>query len=53
MTAGWDAYLTGMLTSTEIQLTRVSPWRVAEPYPLSVSGLRGATVDNVVYMTGR
>ena len=41
------------LSSTEIQLTRTSEWKTVQPYPLSVEGLRGATIKNVVYMTGQ
>ena len=54
VTAGYD-YDDGdkHLSSTEIQLTRTSEWKEVEPYPLSVDGLRGATIDNVVFMTGQ
>ena len=54
MTAGYD-YDDGdnYLSSTEIQLTRTSQWKEVQSYPVSVFGLRGATIDNVVYMTGQ
>ena len=51
VTAGWDG--DNYLSSTEIQLTRTSEWKKVQPYPLSVQGLRGATINNVVYMTGQ
>ena len=42
-----------ILTSTEIQVTRASAWKEVQPYPLAVRGLSGATINNVVYMTGQ
>ena len=41
------------LSSTEIQVTRSSEWKTVQPYPLAVSGLAGATINNVVFMTGQ
>ena len=43
----------GYLSSTEIQLTRTSEWKEAKSYPLAVIGLRGATIGNTVFMTGK
>ena len=40
------------LSATEVQITRFSPWKEAAHYPLAVTGLRGATINNVVFMTG-
>lgn len=51
MTAGWngnDAYV----RTTEVQLTRLSSWKVVAEYPLAVSWPKGATINNVIYMTG-
>ena len=48
VTAGWDGdnYVDdNTLSSTEVQLTRTSDWKTVQPYPLSVIGLRGATID--------
>ena len=41
-------------TSTEIQLTRSSTWTSisGSEYPAPLAGLRGMTIDNVVYMSG-
>ena len=41
-------------TSTEIQLTRSSNWTsiIESEYPAPLAGLRGMTIDNVVYMSG-
>ena len=41
------------LSATEVQITRFSPWKEAAHYPLAVTGLRGATINNVVFMTGK
>ena len=49
VTAGVD---TLWLSSTEIQVTRSSAWQQVAQYPLSVEGLRGATLNNIIYMTG-
>ena len=51
VTAGYDDNLTH-IKSTEVQLTRSSSWQVVEDYPLALGGLRGATINNIVYMTG-
>ena len=51
MTGGYDGI--SHLSSTEIQLTRSSAWKQAESYPLTVYTLSGATINNVVYMTGQ
>ena len=40
------------IRSTELQVTRSSPWKEVAPYPLAVSGLSGATMGNIVFMTG-
>ena len=52
VTAGYDDG-DNYLSSTEVQLTRTSQWKEVQPYPLSVDDLRGATIDNTVYMTGQ
>ena len=39
------------LPSTEVY--RGGQWITLEPLPVAVMGVRGATVDNTVYMTGR
>ena len=41
------------MSSTEIQLTRSSEWKEVQSYPHSAVGLKGATLNNVVYMTGQ
>ena len=41
------------ISSTEIQVTRISKWKKLQPYPLSVYDLTVATINNVVYMTGQ
>ena len=48
---GWDG--SNSLSSTELQVTRGSAWKEVAPYPLAVYGLRGATINNLVYMTGQ
>ena len=40
------------LSSTEILVTLAGVWRTVGPLPTAVAGLRGATLDNTVYMTG-
>ena len=40
------------LSSTEILVTLAGVWRTVGPLPTAVWGLRGATLDNRVYMTG-
>ena len=42
-----------LLSSTEIQKSREAAWEVMSPYPFSVAGLAGVTLENTVYMTGR
>ena len=39
------------LATTEVY--RGGQWITVEPLPVAVMGVRGATVDNTVYMTGR
>ena len=41
-----------ILSSTEILVTLAGEWRTVGRLPTAVSGLRGATLDNTVYMTG-
>ena len=38
--------------STEIQRTRSSSWEVVAEYPIAVKGLSGATINNIIYMSG-
>ena len=46
-------YANGDLSSTEILVTLAGEWRtVGGLLPTAVSGLRGGTLDNTVYMTG-
>ena len=40
------------LSSTEILVTLAGVWRTVGSLPTAVAGLRGATLDNTVYMTG-
>ena len=47
---GWDG--DNYLSSTEILVTLAGVWRTVGRLPTAVSGLRGATLDNTVYMTG-
>ena len=51
VTSGYDG--DNYLSSTEIQLTRTSEWKQVQPYPVAVDGLTGATIGNIVYMTGQ
>ena len=41
------------ISSTEIQVTRTKAWEIKEPYPHSVSQLTGATINNIIFMTGK
>ena len=40
------------LSSTEILVTLAGEWRTVGQLPSALRGLRGATLDNTVYMTG-
>ena len=40
------------LSSTEILVTLAGEWRTVGRLPTAADGLRGATLDNTVYMTG-
>ena len=40
------------LSSTEILVTLAGEWRTVGSLPTAVYGLRGATLDNTVYMLG-
>ena len=40
------------LSSTEILVTLAGVWRTVGRLPTAVDGLRGATLDNTVYMLG-
>ena len=51
MAGGWDEN-TNRLSSTEILVTLAGVWRTVGPLPTAVRGLRGATLDNRIYMTG-
>ena len=42
----------GLVSSTEILVTLAGVWRTVGSLPTAVWGLRGATLDNTVYMTG-
>ena len=55
MTGGYykKGYEEKFLSSTEIQVTRSSEWKEVESYPLSGWGLKGAKINNEVYMTGQ
>ena len=50
VTAGYDGDFE--ISSTEILEMGASDWKEVAPYPMSVSGLAGATINNIVYMTG-
>ena len=50
MAGGWDGNT--KLSSTEILVTLAGVWRTVGPLPTAVYGLRGATLDNTVYMLG-
>ena len=45
-----DDHCTEYLASTEVY--RGGKWLTVEPLPVAVMGLRGASLDNTVYMTG-
>ena len=45
-------YRDNFLSSTEILVTLAGEWRTVGELPTAVNGLRGATLDNTVYMTG-
>ena len=47
---GWDGY--NRLSSTEILVTLAGGWRTVGRLPSAVTALRGATLDNTVYMLG-
>ena len=51
MAGGFDQG-NSLLSSTEILVTLAGVWRTVGPLPTAVRGLRGATLDNTVYMTG-
>ena len=46
-----DEQCTEFSATTEVY--RGGQWITVEPLPVAVMGVRGATVDNTVYMTGR
>ena len=48
---GLDAGI-NTLSSTEVLVTLAGVWKTVGPLPTAVSGLRGAPLDNTVYMTG-
>ena len=45
-------YANGDLSSTEILVTLAGEWRTVGELPAALYGLRGATLDNTVYMLG-
>ena len=45
-------YEANYLSSTEILVTLAGVWRTVGQLPTAVEGLRGATLDNTVYMLG-
>ena len=51
---GFDTYNTkyNRLSSTEILVTLAGVWRTVEPLPAALAGLRGATLNNMIYMLG-
>ena len=52
-TTGAGGSAVGGLSSTEV-LTGDSPaWTMATPLPRAVDGMRGISLDNTVYMTGK
>ena len=51
MAGGWENVF-DYLSSTEILVTLAGVWRTVGRLPTAVAGLRGATLDNTVYMTG-
>ena len=48
---GWDAG-NNRLASTETLVILAGAWRTVGPMPTALTGLRGATLDNRIYMTG-
>ena len=50
MAGGWDG--DNYLSSTEILVTLAGVWRTVGQLPTAVYVLRGATLDNTVYMLG-
>ena len=48
---GMDEQCTEFSVTTDVY--RGGQWITVEPLPVAVIGVRGATVDNTVYMTGR
>ena len=40
------------LSSTEILVTLAGEWRTVGRLPTALAGLRGATLDNMIYMLG-
>ena len=42
----------GLVSSTEILVTLAGVWRTVGPLPTAVYGLRGATLNNRVFMLG-
>ena len=49
--AGYDNSI-GMLSSTEIQFTRTSPWRTVSPFPVATYKVEAHTLNNIVYVSG-
>ena len=51
---GFDTYNTkyNRLSSTEIMVTLAGAWRTVAPLPAALAGLRGATLNNMIYMLG-
>ena len=49
VTAGYND---GYVRSTELLVTGTSSWTLAADYPLPVTGLSGASINNTVLMTG-
>ena len=53
MVTGGDSRLDQKIVrSTEIQRTRSSSWEIVAEYPIAVKGLSGATINNIIYMSG-
>ena len=50
MAGGYDE--ANYLSSTEILVTLAGEWRTVGRLPTALYSLRGATLDNTVYMTG-
>ena len=49
VTGGWNG---AYVSTTEVQVTRDSQWQEVAPYPFGVNRLVGATINNIIYMTG-